>query len=92
MGDGLCSHTPTRPQMLNAFGPPSPLPRLTMKFPVTGGWKTPLKEHWEKGQEEKLNSPETRSRQRAGLLVPATLTRVLPLKVRGRWPTVHGDW
>lgn len=56
------------------------LPRLTMKLPVTGGWKTPLKEHWEKGQKEKLKSPETRSRQRAGLLVPERLTMALLLK------------
>lgn len=57
---------------------------LTMKFPATGGWKTPLKEHWEKGQEETLKSPETRSRQRATLLVPDRLTMALLLKVWGR--------
>jgi hypothetical protein len=52
-----------------------------MKFPVTGGWKVPLKEHREKGQEEKSKSPETRPRQRAGLLVPDRLTLALLLKV-----------
>lgn len=66
--------------MLDDPCPHTHLPRLTMKFPVTGGWKTPLKEHREKGQEEKLKSPETRSRQRAGLLVPERLMRALLLK------------
>lgn len=55
-----------------------------MKFPATGGWKTPLKEHREKVQEERSKSPETRPRQRTGLLVPDTLTLALLLKVRGR--------
>lgn len=58
--------------------------RLTMKFPATGGWNTPLKEHWEKGQEETLKSLETRSRQRATLPVPDRLTMALLLKVWGR--------
>lgn len=50
-----------------------------MKFPATGGWKTPLKEHREKRQEEKLKSPETRSRQRARLLLPDRPTVALLL-------------
>lgn len=67
------------PQDPRCLVPPAPIPRLTMKFPVTGGWKTPLKEHREKGQEEKLKSPDTRSRQRVGLLVPERLIRALLL-------------
>lgn len=51
----------------------------------------PLKEHREKRQEEKLKSPKMRPRQRAGSLLPARLTRVLLLKVWGRWAAVHGD-
>lgn len=70
--------------MLRVSRPHIHPPGLTMKFPATGGWKTPLKEHWEKGQEEILKSPETRSRQRAALLVPDRLTVVLLLKVWGR--------
>lgn len=70
--------------MLRVSQPHIHPPRLTMKFPATGGWKTPLKEHWEKGQEETLKSPETRSRQRAVLLVPDRLTMALLLKVWGR--------
>lgn len=62
-----------------------------MKFPATGGWKTPLKEHWEKRQEEKLKSPKTRLRQRAGLLLPDRWTLSLLLKVWGLWAAVHGD-
>jgi len=62
-----------------------------MKFPATGGWKTPLKEHREKRQEEKLKSPMMRLRQRAGSLVPDKLTLVLLLKAWGRWAAVHGD-
>ena len=62
-----------------------------MKVPATGGWKMPLKEHREKRQEEKLKSPKMRPRQRAGSLLPARLTRVLLLKVWGRWAAVHGD-
>ena len=72
--------------------PATRLPLLTTKFPATGGWKTPLKEHREKGQEEKLKSPETRSRQRWGSLLPDRLTLALLLKVWGRWAMVHGDW
>lgn len=77
---GRVVQSTTRPQMLDDPCPHTHLPRLTMKLPVTGGWKTPLKEHREKGQEEKLKSPETRSRQRAGLLVPERLMRALLLK------------
>ena len=51
----------------------------------------PLKEHWEKWQEEKLKSSKMRPRQRAGSLVPDKLTLVLPVKVWGRWAAVHGD-
>lgn len=84
-------HAVSRPQQLRAPAA-TRLPLLTIKFPATGGWKTPLKEHREKGQEEKLKSPETRSRQRWGSLLPDRLTRALLLKVWGRWATVHGDW
>lgn len=51
----------------------------------------PLKEHREKGQDEKLKSLETRPRQRAGSLLPDRLTLSLLLKVWGRWALVHGD-
>ena len=51
----------------------------------------PLKEHREKGQAEKLKSPWTRPRQRAGLLDPARLTLLLLSKAWGRRAAVHGD-
>lgn len=62
-----------------------------MNFPVTGGWKMPLKEHREKRQEEKLKSRATRLRQRAGSLVPDRLTLALLLKAWGCRASAHGD-
>lgn len=62
-----------------------------MKSPATGGWKTPLKEHREKGQDERSKSPETRRRQRAGSPLPDRLTLSLPFKAWGRWAEVQGD-
>lgn len=82
----------TRPQAPQGTPPPPFLSSgLTINFPATGGWKTPLKEHLEKRQEDALKSWETRPRQRVGSLLPARLTLVLPLKARGRWAAVQGD-
>lgn len=50
-----------------------------------------LKEHREKWQGEKLKSPETRRRQRAGSLVPDRRTLALLLKVWGCEAVVHGE-
>lgn len=83
-----------RPQAPQGTAPPPPRflsSGLTINFPATGGWKTPLKEHLEKRQEEELKSWETRPWHRAGLLLPARLTLALLLKAWGRWAAVQGD-